>query len=426
MHVLLVPFGSAGDVYPFVGLGTELARRGHRVTVLASGYYRELVARADLAFAAYVLQKNDNDLIRDADLWHPTHWLRVLATRGVLPTIPVVHRLITRHYRAGETALVAHSFAFGARIAAETLDIPLTTVHLQPIAFRSRYAPPVHPGASWIASLPVAVRPVAFRLLDVYLDRIYARPLNEFRSKFALAPVTRVFDKWWHAPESTLAFFPEWFAPPQPDWPAHVRCCGFPLYGGSRQEPSEFDVRAYLAAGERPIVFTSGSRMAIGEDFFAASAAAATRLGRRALFITRFPDRLPKPLPSLVRHVNYVPLGELLPGTAALVHHGGIGTAALALKAGTPQLVAPSTHDHFDNAAHLERLGVSITLPSGRYDTASVAAALRTLLEQPDVRRHCAARAVEFGATNALVTAADALEEYWRARQARGKVAFAS
>jgi UDP:flavonoid glycosyltransferase YjiC (YdhE family) len=425
MRVLLVPFGSAGDVYPFVGLGAELARRGHRVTVLASGYYRELVAHAGLEFAAYVLQKNDNNLILEADLWHPTRWLRVLATRGVLPTIPVVHRLISRHYRAGDTAVVAHSFALGARIAAETLDLPFTTVHLQPIVFRSRYSPPVHPGATWIRSMPVALRPAAFRLLDVFLDRMYAGPLNVFRSKFNLAPVTRVFDKWWHAPESTLAFFPEWFAPPQPDWPAHVRCCGFPLYDGSINEASDFDVRAYLADGEPPIVFTSGSRMAKGQDFFAVSAAACTRLGRRALFITRFPDRLPSPLPTLARHVNYAPLSELLPGAAALVHHGGIGTAALALRAGTPQLVAPSTHDHFDNAAHIERLGVSITLPPRRYVAGSVAAALRRLLEEPDVRRNCTARANGFGATNALATAADTLEEYWRLRQARGNVAYA-
>jgi UDP:flavonoid glycosyltransferase YjiC (YdhE family) len=417
MHVLLVPFGSVGDVYPFVGLGTELTRRGHRVTVLASGFYRGLVARAGLRFAPYVLQKNDVDVVGDADLWHRTHWMRVLATRAVLPTVPVVHRLIARHYRAGETAVVAHSLAFGARIAGETFDIPLTTVHLQPMVFRSRYAPALYPGTSWLASLPVAVRPAVFRLMDVFLDRIYAGPLNEFRSKFGLAPVRRILHEWWHAPESTLALFPEWFAPPQPDWPSQVRCCGFPLYDGGGHEASAFDVPAYLAAGEPPILFTSGSRMASGKDFFAVSAAACARLDRRALFITGFPDRLPRPLPDFVRHVSYVPLSEVLPGAAAIVHHGGIGTAALALRAGTPQLVAPSTHDHFDNAAHLQRLGVSLTLPPTRYDAASVAAALRILVEQSAVREHCAASARRFSSANPLAVAADALEEFWRTRR---------
>jgi hypothetical protein len=81
-------------------------------------------------------------------------------------------------------------------------------------------------------------------------------------------------------------------------------------------------------------------------------------LGRRALFVTRLP---------LVRHAHYAPFSQLLSRSAALVHHGGIGTAAHALKAGVPQLVAPCCYDQFDNAAHLRRLGVSRTVARDRY-----------------------------------------------------------
>ena len=120
------------------------------------------------------------------------------------------------------------------------------------------------------------------------------------------------------------------------------------------------DATADLAEGEAPIVFTSGSAMTRGNDFFAASAAACELLGRRALFVTRFPNQLPRPLPALVHHIHHAPFSQLLPRAAALVHRGGIGTAAQALKAGVPQLVAPCCYDQFDNAAHLQRLGVSV------------------------------------------------------------------
>ena len=31
---------------------------------------------------------------------------------------------------------------------------------------------------------------------------------------------------WWNSPQLVLALFPEWFAPPQADWPAQTRKTG--------------------------------------------------------------------------------------------------------------------------------------------------------------------------------------------------------
>ena len=98
------------------------------------------------------------------------------------------------------------------------------------------------------------------------------------------------------------------------------------------------------------------------------------------------------------------------------MHHGGIGTAAHALKAGVPQLVAPCCYDQFDNAAHLRRLGVSRTVACDRYTPAHVATILRGLVDAADVRRRCAAIAARFGASTALSSAANALDQYWKER----------
>ena len=42
MHVLLIPFGSAGDVHPFLGIALALRARGHRVTFLLNEYFGPL------------------------------------------------------------------------------------------------------------------------------------------------------------------------------------------------------------------------------------------------------------------------------------------------------------------------------------------------------------------------------------------------
>ena len=90
-----------------------------------------------------------------------------------------------------------------------------------------------------------------------------------------------------------------------------------------------------------------------------------------------------------MRCFSYAPLSRLLPRSAALVYHGGIGTAAQALAAGIPHLVAPHSFDQPDNAARLARLGVGRTLFPAFYSPRRAADRLRWLLENPAVQEAC-------------------------------------
>jgi rhamnosyltransferase subunit B len=414
MHVILVPFGSAGDVYPFIGIGSELKRRGHVVSMITAGYFEDLAVQAGLEFAPFISRSEYLEMIGNPDLWHPQRSVPLLATRCVIPAIPVIYRLIEERYRPPNTVVVAGSLALGARLAQEKLGVPLTTIHLQPVVFRSRFDPPIHPGLGWIRRIPSFLRPAVFRLMDHMIDGIYAEPLNGFRAQLGLAPVKRVMDRWWHSPDAVLALFPEWYASPQPDWPAIRAMTGFPLFDAAGLEDAPADLDSYLRTGEPPIVFTSGSAMATGQEFFRASADACQLLGRRGILVTKFADQLPTSLPELVRHIPYAPFSTLLPRAAAFVHHGGIGTSAQALKAGVPQLVSPCSYDQLDNAARLNRLGVSITIPRSQYTAERVAAALRQLISDEKVRSSAANRSAAFGCANGLSTIADALEAVWR------------
>ncbi|WP_394698486.1 glycosyltransferase [uncultured Desulfobacter sp.] len=42
-------------------------------------------------------------------------------------------------------------------------------------------------------------------------------------------------------------------------------------------------------------------------------------------------------MPENIHYCEYAPFSRLFPKAAAVVHHGGIGTCAQALKAGIPQ-----------------------------------------------------------------------------------------
>ena len=88
----------------------------------------------------------------------------------------------------------------------------------------------------------------------------------------------------------------------------------------------------------------------------------------------------------------YVALRTLLPRSAALVHHGGIGTTAEALRAGVPQVIVPLAYDQFDNAARVTALGAGASVAGGAAGARprKLAAVLRRLLASEATRTGCA------------------------------------
>ena len=60
--------------------------------------------------------------------------------------------------------------------------------------------------------------------------------------------------------------------------------------------------------------------------------------------------------------VASAPYYELFPKCRVLVHSGGIGTTAQALRSGKPQVIIPFAFDQFDNAERVVRLGCGIEL----------------------------------------------------------------
>ena len=103
-------------------------------------------------------------------------------------------------------------------------------------------------------------------------------------------------------------------------------------------------------------------------------------------------------------------LSAVLPRSAALVHHGGIGTAAQALAAGRPQLVMPMAFDQPDNAARLVRLGVARMLPPARFSGARVARQLAALLGSDVVANRCAELARRCDASDSIGRTCDLIE----------------
>ncbi len=267
--------------------------------------------------------------------------------------------------------------------------------------------------------------------------------LRDLRHELGLPPAVSPLFADAHSPHRVLALFSPLLAPPQTDWPPQTRAVGFcfhdrnrdenegnsptpaneiaaaaahiwppaaeslskplvqtvclsgaaPLRAaasigargiGARKSHREFnsELQKFLEQSARPpILFTLGASSAMNAgEFWQESARAVALLKRRAIFVLgRELESASKFSSPHIFCVSYLPLSQILPCCESAVHHGGIGTIALCLQAGTPMILVPQAQDQPDNAWRAARMGAARLLPKSRYRAERVARELRAL-----------------------------------------------
>lgn len=410
MKVVLVPVGSAGDVHPFVGVGVALRERGHQVAVVTNPHFLPFVDRVGLRGLPLGTAEEYDAVTRHRHLWHPTRGLRVLSEMLRRYSLEL-YRMLEAECRGDDTVLVGATLAFPARVAHDTLGVPLVTMHLQPANFISVHDMPVlHPWLRRVDRWPRVLTRAMRSLLVLASDQILGPAANALAQNVGYPRVSRITTEWWHSPQRVIGLFPDWYAAPQPDWPTQTVLTGFPRYDDTAPAESVAETDRFLDDGPPPVVFVPGSANRHTRQFFASAVDANRRRGGRALLLTRYPEALPQPLPDGVKHVDYVPLARLLPRAAALVHHGGIGTAAQGLAAGIPQIVMPMAFDQHDNARRLERLGVGSTIRPSAFRGPRVAAAIDELAGSTEVGARCQARARQLTTDDPITRTCELIE----------------
>jgi len=367
-----------------LGLAHKLKQRGHDVLLLTNDYFAPQAEKYEIPFEPLGTAQEYLNCIQDPLLWHPQKSFQHVY-KFLQPALKRQHAFLVEQASAGPIVCLSSCLGFGARMAHDSHNIPVVTVHLQPSVIWSDIVPPKIGGLSgprWFQNL-------MFRVGEKFaVDGVVCPFLNSWRRELGLPPVRKI-TRWWNSPTGVLCLFPEWFAPPQRDWPQPLIQTNFPLWNEGSEQPLNGNVEQFLQAGTPPIVFTPGTANVHGADFFAAAAKACRNLNRRGIFLTKHPEQLPTGLPESIRHISYVPLDLLLPRSAAFVHHGGIGSTSQALMAGIPHVVMPLAHDQFDNADRVKRLNVGQSLPVKQFTEDNLTRSLEELLNSSAVAEAC-------------------------------------
>ena len=390
-HYLVITVGTTGDIHPFIRIASALQTLGRKVTFITHSYYENVVCGAGLPFIGIGTDEEFLRVLRNPDIWDPKKGFSALLADYSTGLKQVLEAIRSASAQPPQV-VIAHPFAVpGAVIARERGFVKsVVAAYLAPSNLRTCHDP-LNIGATSVPRwVPMSWRRALWRFVEKgWIDPVAIDQLNAVRTPLGLSKVHSFLTHITEAPDLSVTLFPSWFAPAVPDWPRPLIEGDFQLFEAAAQGGFSEELSAFLAAGEKPLVFTPGTGNLHASDFFACAVSAVNQLGRRAIFLSRERSQIPARLPESILWQPYVPLSTLLPQAAALVHHGGIGTTAEALRAGTPQLIAPFAWDQFDNGARIASLGVGVVIPAKRLRPLKLARSLQNLYTSETVRAQC-------------------------------------
>jgi rhamnosyltransferase subunit B len=414
-QIVVTTIGSLGDLHPQIAIALELQQRGHEIVFATHQAYQAKIENLELKF--YPLRPD----IPTADESEIMARMLDLKTGGqyiirewLLPNLRDTYADLMASAQ-GADCIVSGEIVYATRLVAEKLGIQWVTSVLQPAAFFSAADPSVIPIFPFADRLPKLGRTFnrAVKQLLITVTKSWGNPIHQLRAELGLPTLggNVIIDNKC-SPYLVLALFSTALAQPQIDWPNNTIAAGFTFFD-SNENPVDFppELQQFLKTGAPPIVFTLGSAAVNNPgDFYLASVEAIQQLNLRAvLLIGENPP--PANLSQDVIAIDYVPYSQIFPHARAIVHQGGIGTTAQALRAGCPTLVVPYGNDQPDNAARVERLGTSRTIVRSQYTAARLVKELRELIENPQYATTAAEISKIIRAENGVKVACDAIEQ---------------
>jgi len=384
---VLASYGSRGDVEPCAAVGRELLRRGHDVCMAVPPNMLGFAESTGLAAVSYGPDSREQlnpaaDFVRDfsTKMRNPIDTFTEVVER--VGRVKTAKTAALKPLAEGADLLVAGFNERGlAANVAEYQGIPLAVVHFFPERVWSSdgmyasVAKDTDDAQRRALGLPKQPGPSALPILQIqaYDELCLPGPAAE-----------------WVEPDSRF-----------------VGALTLEL-----PTDADDDVLSWIAAGTAPIYFGFGSTPVVPfSDTVAMISAACLQLGERALICSGPNDFAPVPELDHVRIVRAVNHAAIFPRCRAVVHHGGAGTTAAALRAGTPMLMLWLWLDQPLWAAAATELKVGVGQQFTDTTLESLVAGLRSILAPQYAQRAAEVAAQMTTPAESLGRAADLLEQ---------------
>lgn len=405
MQILIVTIGTRGDVQPYLALARGLQDAGHHVTLATHATFRPFIERHGVDYAPLA-----GDI---RSLLASEAGRQLLAERNPVAAVRQLHALarpLLRQVMAdiiaaadGADLILASTLAYpNAVTASHVHSAPLILAGLQPFtptaAFPTALLPPLRrkfPGWGLYHRLS---HHATYRMLQL----TSARLANHVRRELVGLPPLHYADVFGDliAQQTPVIYgFSEHLLPRPADYAPSIEITGFWFLDREESWRPPPELEAFLAGGAPPVYIGFGSMNdRAPEQAAQITLDALQRSGRRGILASGWAGLRAANLPEHVFPIDEAPHDWLFTRVAAVVHHGGVGTTAAALRAGIPQIVVPFSADQPLWAERIYQCGVGPEpIARRRLDAVRLAAAITAAHEHTPylTRARCVAQAVK-------------------------------
>jgi sterol 3beta-glucosyltransferase len=420
LKVLILSWGSRGDVEPCLALAVGLQKAGHRVTLAAPRIHADWIE--SYGVAAHPMRFDVSEFFHEQKVQtggSPLKLVRRLRAQidgmrtGILQSLD-------DYWQAGSDAdfvLQTGQATGGVEIAAQR-GIPMAFAY--PYPFTPTRAFPAFFGP-WRFSLGGRFNLWTQRAALRNMWIAHGPPLNHWRAARFHLPPWRSYPDMLNSRRDVgapcLNAYSSNVLPRPADWDESHHVTGFWFLDPPPNWQPPADLLRFLDEGPPPVYVGFGSAGARDPENLTRQVLRALEMtGQRGILLAGGGRALARlPAPSTVLYVQSVPHRWLYPRVAAVVHHGGPGTMAAALLAGIPGIIAPLVIDQHAWARITERLGVGLRVATMRTVNAEeLAPAIGTAVSDTNLRARAAAMGEKIRAENGVACAVEIVERYAR------------
>ena len=384
MKIVVVGWGTTGDVYPVLALSERLVEKGHQVRVCAPALYKNKILEIGAEFyeIGVVFDLSEFHVAMDAIIpkRDPIAVLQIIVEEGIL-------RRGKKWYRDCLTAIkgfdmaICHSVDIPAQEAAIRNDVPWLTVTYCPDFIKSLDSAP-HPFPNWGRISNAIVWKLAQLRLAPRIDALF----NRFIVSVGGEPRTSVALEAMYSPHLNLIAASPTLCSPS-TFPSNHKFTGvWHLESPCYNPPPE--LVNFLAKGPPPVIISFGSMGGSnGRETTEILIETIRKVKQRAIIQAGWGKLgTENNLPDIF-FTEYVPHKWLFPKGCCVVHHGGAGTTASACRAKVPSVVVAHFTDQPYWGKRLSDLGVAPKYLHRRSLTAErLAKRIRQVLETPAMR----------------------------------------
>lgn len=418
MRILMLAFGSRGDVQPYVALGKGLQRAGFTVTLAAGRNFQSWIEREGLRCMPFRI---DIEAYMQSDLGKD--WLgnssdnaqrELQNMRRMVDTIAVdvVDDLLNMVADADVLVSGLLTVEVVAAIGQARGVRPL-------LAMMSPLAPTASGAAGMQALLPRQTNPLN-RWWGYVIETMLFSALKPasvlMHQKLGLPPVqTREFIRAANRTPTLLGISP--LVVPHPsDWGAHHHVTGYWFLDAPPDWQPSPALQAFLDAGAPPVYIGFGSMS--NRDPQATTRVMIDALkatGQRGVIHSGWAGLHAEDLPDDICLLDFAPHDWLFPRMAAVIHHGGSGTTGAALRAGVPSAIVAHIGDQPFFGRRVYELGVGAP-PIKRHDLTAerLAATIHALTGDAALRSRAAALGERIRAEDGVGNAVRVVERLLR------------